>query len=191
MALIDVPLPGQTLAASRPSVQSNFAAIRAGFVVDHVDYAIANQGKHNQITLPIQDADPATAAGDMALYSLVSAITGIQELSVRRPAAGDIYEFTASGLTWTRLPSGILLKWGGGVANGLTTVTFPVAANIPAFTTIYALQVCTAYVSVADGDGFVRLNDVGAPWTQFTVYASQRTAVATRAVNFQFLALGR
>lgn len=196
MALNDVPQPGQSLATTQNPIRTNFGTIDTAFSVDHVPYQTAiNQGKHNKITFPVQAAAPATAVAEMALFSLVSTLTGVPELSVRKESSGASYEFTSAGTAspgWARLPSGILLKWGSDVmaGAGLNTYTFPVGANIPAFATIYNILVVPAYNSVGDGNGFARLNSFGAPWTQFTVYGSQRTTTTAAAVGFAYLAIG-
>ena len=88
----------------------------------------------------------ATAAGEMTIYTTTSALSGNPELSVREESSGTEYEFTsktAASDGWTRLPSGILLKWGqtSVLVAGANTTTLPVAATVPAFTAIYNIQV--------------------------------------------------
>lgn len=192
MALNNVPNSGQTLSDSRVPINANFATIGAAFVIDHVDYNVAGQGKHNKVTFPVQAVAPVFAAGEVGLYNLLYAVSGVDELFVKNQA-GQATPMTAVSKTtpgWAWLPCGLLVKWGVGVANGFTTITLPVGVNIPAFTQILTMQVCTAYANAADGDGFVRLNNFVAPWTQFTVYGSARTTVTNKAVAFNYLAIG-
>jgi len=194
MALNNVPLTGQTLGVTRVPINQNFSVIGSTFEVDHVGYNLTNQGKHNKVTMPVQSPAPVTAAGEVALFSQTSSLTNVPEIAWRRQSSGSVVEFTGGLLAssgWTYLPSGILLKWGHTSATGLTTVTFPVGANIPAFTNIFSMQVTTAYVNTSDGDGFVRLNNFLAPYTQFSVFASRRTSTGSFGpVNFQYLAIG-
>ena len=62
MALNQVPQPGQDLQPTQAPILANFATINAAFLVDHGEYALANQGLHNKITFPVQAAHPATGA---------------------------------------------------------------------------------------------------------------------------------
>lgn len=178
----NIPQPTDKLSVSQADILANFQALDP--IVNGVDQFVL---------LPVQGSAPTTSATQIAIYSRVSALTGIAELALRRPSSGVITEFTSSTQSnngWTRLPSGILLKWGQGTANGLTTITFPVAASVPAFTQIFSIQVATGYVNGSDGDGFVRLNQYIAPWTSFTAYGSARTTVTNKSVSFDYLAIG-
>lgn len=195
MALTPVPNSGQTLAASRPVIFNNFSVISTAFEVDHAAYNDATQGKHNKVTLPRQGAAPVTAADEVALYSRLSTLSGATELVVRKQSSGAIYEFTsalAANIGWTRLPSGILLKWGNSTtpAGGLGTYTFPVAANIPAFTQIFNVVVTTMYNQPADtpNNGFVRLVSFAA--ASFDVFGSPRVTVGPLNVSFTYFAIG-
>ena len=194
MALNNVPLTGQSLGVTRVPINDNFTVIAADFAVDHVAYNTTNEGKHKQVTMPVSAGAPPTAAGEVALFSRTSPLTGAPEMAWERQSNGAVVEFTGGLLAssgWSYLPSGVLLKWGHTSATGLTTVTFPIGANIPAFTNIFSMQVTTAYVNGSDGDGFVRLNNFLAPYTQFSVYASHRTSTGSFGpVNFQYLAIG-
>ncbi len=194
MALNNLPLTGQSLGVTRVPINQNFAVIDAAFSVDHVDFNLTNQGKHNQVTMPVQAASPATLASEVALFSRTSPLTGVPEMAWRRQSNGSVIEFTGALLAssgWSYMPSGLLIKWGHTSATGLTTVTFPTGANIPAFTTIYSMNITTAYVNTSDGDGFVRLNNFLAPYTQFSVYASRRTSTGSFGpVSFQYFAIG-
>jgi hypothetical protein len=195
MPLNDVPLAIQTLNATQNPIRANFQTIDAAFAIDHVPYAAAGQGRHNKVSFPVQAAAPVTAADEVALFSAVSALSALPELSFRRSAAGAAYEFTscaAASPGWARLPSGILIKWGSSnmPLAGFNVYTFPVAAGIPAFAHVYAINVATAYQNAGDGDGFVRLDNFAAPWTTFRVYGSRRTAVVARQVTYSYIAIG-
>jgi len=195
MALTPVPNPGQTLANSRPDIFNNFATIGTAFIVDHVDYNEANQGKHNHVTMPRQVASPATTATEVALFSRLSTLSSATELAVRKESNGSVFEFTSCGaaaIGWTRLPSGILLKWGSSTTppTGSLTYTFPVNPNTPAFTQIFSVQITTFYAQPADipANGFVRL--VSYIPASFVVYGSPRVTTGPLDVSFQYLAIG-
>jgi hypothetical protein len=198
MALNNVPLTGQSLGVTRVPINQNFSVIDTAFSVDHVDYNDPNQGKHNQVTMPVQASPPTTAGGEIALFSQTSALTAVPEMAWERQSNGTVVEFTSAILAatgWSRIPSGLLLKWGTGntVASpaGPTTITFPTGANIPAFTTIFSIQITTAYTNTGDSpNGFVRLNNFVTPWTSFTVFGSPRSSSGQSAIAFQYLAIG-
>jgi len=152
MALIPVPLAGQTLAASRPDINANFSTISTAFEVDHVGYNLPGQGQHNKISFPIQSPVPATQAGIVQLYSQTSAITGQPELVFAHqagstaPVAARIVEFTSAGWAnpgWTRLPSGILLKWHSGINfASMNTLAIDLNTDVPGspnFTTLFSV----------------------------------------------------
>lgn len=138
MALNNVPQSGQTLNDTRNPIRTNFSVINAAFLVDHVEYNLANQGFHNKVTMPVQVAAPAFAAGINGIYNLNNATTTKNELYVHKQqdaGTADI-PFTASTLSsstpgsaasgWTYLPSGIILQW----TNSSSNVT-PKAVNFP------------------------------------------------------------
>ena len=193
----DTPTAAQRISASQSLIQTNFASLSTVNDVNHVPITDAQAGKHIKVDFTNSATHPAVSATDVLLYNYDNALTAQQELYVKRTGALATagVPFTARGGTtvgWTYLPSGLLMKWGFGSATaGLYTYTFPVGATIPAFTTIYNMQVTTSYVNVSDGDGFVRLNAFAAPWTTFTVYASHRTTSgAFGPVAFSYLAIG-
>lgn len=152
MALNNVPLSGQTLSITRVPINQNFSTIDTAFAVDHVDYNIAGQGQHNKVSFPPQNPVPAPQAGIVQLYSQLSAITNQPELVFTHqagstaPLAAQIVEFTSAGWAnpgWTRLPSGILLKWHSGINfASLETVTINLNADVPGspnFTTVFSV----------------------------------------------------
>lgn len=190
----NIPQPNDAISVSQGDILNNFAAISTFVNVNHVDFNGADQGKHKWVTMPVQGAAPATGGGEIALFSRTSTLTSVPEMAFRRDTNGAVIEFTSSAPTaigWTRLPSGILLKWGNSSANGLTTYTFPAGATIPAFTNIFSIQITTAYVNATDNpNGFVRLNNFVAPYTTFSVFGSPRTTSGSLAVTYQYLAIG-
>ncbi len=194
MALNNVPLPGQSLLQTRDPINNNFSTIDTAFSVDHVPYQASGEGKHNQVQFPRQAGNfDTTGTTDVALFATLSPYTGETELRFANENGGNIIEFTSSlaaTVGWTRLPSGILIKWGEAAATaGVYTYTYPVAGTIPAFVSVFQVLISTFYVNAADGNGFVRMNQNISP-AQFSVYASQRTTTTPQAVSFSYLAIG-
>lgn len=190
--LPNIPQPSQSKSSSQPQILGNFQALNTYLNINHVDFGGADQGKHKFISFPVQGSDPVTAANEVALFAKTSTLSSIPELFIRKSSAGATYEFSsclAAQPGWTRLPSGILLKWGSGTANGYTSFVFPVAGNIPAFTQIFSMALDTAYNLTTDGNGFVREAGVRSI-TGFNAYGSFRTQVADMSVAFTYLAIG-
>lgn len=190
----NIPQASQRLKDSQADLLGNFQAIKQLIDVNHDTFGSASEGKHKFVSFPDQGSSPTVAADEIALFGRLSTLSNASELCVRKESNGAVYEFTSAGATsngWARLPSGILLKWGSGTATGLSgAISFPSGATIPAFSTGLIMFVVPAYTLSSDGNGFVRLNSFTAPWTSFTVYASQRTTTNTQAVAFNYLAIG-
>jgi len=188
-----IPQATDLISASQPQILANFTAIETFVTVNHVGFASADQGKHKFVTFPVQAVTPATVAGDVALFSKASALTGKNELFFQDGSGNplNIVPFTASDPAvtgWAYLPSGILMKWGTLAGNGSSVFAFPVAANIPVFTAVYSCQVTTSFNSAADVDVFVRLSTFST--TAITVYCSSRTTVANANASFNYLVIG-
>jgi len=201
--LNNVPVPGQSLGASRGLINTNFSTIDTAFSVDHVPYndGSGNQGQHNKITFPVQSSAPSFIAGVDGLYNLTSTLTSLNELFIHRQSfAGSVdLPFTASILStstpgnisagWTYLPSGILIKWGVSLnANGSTVITFPTGANIPAFNACFTVIPQISQSGTTDVNQAIRLTAATA--TTFTVYGSSRTTTGAAAVVFSYIAIG-
>ena len=192
MPLNDVPLAIQTLNATQNPIRVNFQTIDAAFAIDHVPYTAAGQGRHNKVSLPVQGAAPATAADEVALFSAVG-INGNTELCFRRVNSGAIVQCTArllGAVGWTRLPSGILIKWGNvvpGVA-GQAVHAFPVGVTIPVFAHLYSVQVTVSQDAAGDRDAFVSVRTYTI--NSITVYGSRRTALVAKIVPYEYLAIG-
>jgi|SRR6185503_8603667 len=191
----NIPQATDALSQSQIDIQNNFGALSTFLNVNHVDFASSDQGKHKWVTFPVQGSAPVINVGEIALYNALSSKTAKDELylinSLGATVALTESQQVAGNAGWAYLPSGVLLKWGNSSATGLSAITFPAGASIPAFNSIFSIQITTGYSNASDGDGFVRLNSFNAPWTQFTVYASHRTSTGSFGpVGFQYLAIG-
>lgn len=190
----DTPQAAQARDVTQPLIRNNFLGIAGAFEVDHIAIdAASDWGKHNFVTLPEQAASPTTLVNEGAVFSRQGALSSVTELCFRRESNGSVIEFTGGTLAepgWTRLPSGLLVKWGNTTANGYTLITYPVAATIPAFTSIFTVLVST-YGNAAgntDTDTFVRTDSFTT--TTFYAYGSSRSTTGSKACNFSYLAIG-
>lgn len=184
----NIPQPTDRLKDSQPDILANFQAIGTFVAVNHIGFNTgANEGKHNYIQFPnVQAVDVPTGAGEVALYSKTG-ITGVPALFFRGESnsAVDTSGFTEALkaiIGWTRLPSGILLKWGLASTTllGDNTVTFPVGPNIPVFSTIFVILATPSGLNSVGGTLFSRTNST----TNFIVSTS-KTGMST-----QYLAIG-
>ena len=112
-----IPLATDRLSSSQNDLLNNFTAIKALVDVNHETFAngVSPEGKHKFVTMPEQGAAPATLANEGALYTKVGATSAVAELFFRRESSGDEIGFTEGTLAnngWTRLPCGLLVKWG-------------------------------------------------------------------------------
>lgn len=194
----NIPQSTDILSQSQGDILGNFQALDVWVVVDHVDFGSPDEGKHNKVTFVVQSPAPSFLGGEIGLYNFLSPLTGVDELYIANQA-GITTQLSASTLStnanpgnnvsgWTYLPSGILLKWGNGNANGNTAITFPVGPTIPVFTNVMSMQISTFANSAVDTDTFVRLSaftNVG-----FNVFGSARTSMVSVAGAFQYLAIG-
>lgn len=199
MALINVPLPGQTLSSSRSQIQNNFSVIDTAFGVDHAAYGSANEGWHDRVTFPRQAASPVASGTTVILGSALSAINNETELFVRRqagttvPAGAQSVAFTAAlfgSKGGTRLPSGIALQWERGVqfnAGSSKTITLNTGGGLPVFTVIYNVQ-----ITITDTNGTyvipVIISNITFP--SFTVQAAGTIVQPPNTVTIGYLVIG-
>lgn len=184
------PTASEDPSNSQSMIRDNFDEIKLSNDVNHTELGLANQGKHKFLQMPEQMSAPITAVNEAGFYSRQSTFTGNTELVFRRESNGSQIEFTgllAATNGWTRLPSGILLKWGTSTANGLTATSFPLGATIPAFTAVYSAQVTTDDASPAPNT-MATLSTFTT--TAITVYGSQRINTGPTAVTYRYLVIG-
>lgn len=141
----NIPQATDKLRISQADLLNNFIAIDSFVSANHYGFASGNVGKHLYLQMP-ETAAPATAANEAGLYANNGTISGTTELFFRRESNGSSIGFTEANLAttgWTKLPSGLILKWGNGTvgANADATVTFD-GVGVAAFTTVYSVN-CT------------------------------------------------
>ena len=138
----NIPQPPNIMSDSQDDLLNNFLQLSAAWNINHVPYNNVAQGKHNQVTTPVNPAPTNTAANEMNIYCRTSAETTFPELVLQRENNGTRIEWTAragnNAAGWTMLPSGIMIKWrnetiGAVDANtGIITIPWNIG---PAFTT--------------------------------------------------------
>lgn len=205
MPLNQVPQAGQNLAQTQNGILNNFATINTAFSVDHASFTAANQGFHNKLSMPVQAVIPPQIAAGMLVYCQTSALTNQPELVVAKqigstaPISAIINEFTGATYNaqgWTRLPSGILVKWGSGQHaftlipdTRQTTVAFPMAASIPPFTAIYQVILTNGYDGLnVDPNTIVYAGTFTT--ADFSMYATNRAAGIGGIAYYNYVAIG-
>ena len=188
----NIPQPTDPLSQSQSDILENFQEIYTLIGVNHVNFGAVGEGKHNYVTMPVQGSTPVTAAGELALFSQTSAISGNPAMAWVQQSNGAVIEFTTAGnlvLGWFRTPSGILVKWGSASGTGLSIVTFPVidggGQTIPSFVNP-PLNIQFSIIGAVDG--FVTI--VAANNLQFQVNCTARTTTSATSVNFYWMAIG-
>ncbi len=202
MSLNNVPLNGQSLATTKPLINQNFSTINAAFLVDHVEYATAGQGKHNKVTMPVQASAPVFSAGENGIYSLAynnTATTKNEIFAHHQTFAGTLdTPFTASILSsanptsgqsgWGILASGIKLVWGVGSGSTGGPVTITLVGPQAFATRILSVQ-CTIFNPSGSFDqAFVRVQSFGT--NSFNAVVSGASASSFNNSQFTYLAIG-
>jgi len=188
----NIPQSTDQLSQSQADLLNNFAAIYSLIGINHVNFNVANQGKHNFVSMPVQLADPGTLATELALYTKTSTLSSNPECFIQRQSNGIAIEFTSATQAsngWSRLPSNILIKWGSSSGTGSTLVTLPTAASIPVFSNVFQVLV-VPYVNGAIADPNVSATLIGFTTTTITVWTAPRITIGSTAVTFNYLIIG-
>lgn len=182
----NIPQPTDTLAQSQADILGNFQALDALF----------DDGIQNVVLLPNQTSDPATSSTQIALYSKIGISTN-QELFMRRTSSGAVIDCTGSlqaNSGWSRLPSGILIKWGLATVpnrNSLATVTYNTGGSIPAFTTVFSVMVSQTFgAGPSTGDLNVAVSAGNFTATTFQVFGRAIGLPNSGSFDIRFFAIG-
>lgn len=186
----NIPTNTSNPSQDQPLIQANFNSINTAFNLNHGHFDDPAEGKHLFMQMPAQGSAPTTLANEGALYTRTSTLSGLVELVYERQSNGTTIEFTSAlgaAQGWTRLPSGILLKWGTSTANGITVFNYPVAATIPVFSNVFQALVTTIDSSISPNT-FAYLNAFNG--VGITVNGTNRTTVASTPTTYTFLVIG-
>lgn len=132
----NIPQPNDVIAISQADLLNNFAAINTYVNVNHVAFNNADQGKHAQVQFPVGPlgGQPFTySAGEIGLQSLNQTPTNIPDIWMSRgtspafPITGSANGTigTNTAVSWTYLPSGLLMLSGAATTtSGTVTITY-------------------------------------------------------------------
>lgn len=200
MALNQVPQPGQNLLQTRDDIRNNWVTIDNGFKVNHVELGTAGAGKHNFLQMPEQTVAPVTLANEAGLYAAVGVYVTNSQLVFRQENNGPSIAFTeglnAAANGWSRLPSGLLIKWGTAnwVHTSNTTATLNYNTNTvgPDFGTCYQVMVATLGGTPTTTNSVnIYIQVVAFNATTFTAKGSTRDSINdNRDFPFSWFALG-
>ena len=205
-----IPAAGDRLKDSQPQILENFATISALLGVDHVispwndpaDPTMTNQGKHNQVTLPEQTVVPTVAANEMGLYTKEQ--DSVSQLFVRREGPGgteiNITNDVSKAIEgWTRLPNGLIVKWGYVVITPATAkdalipaYSYPVGASIPVFSTVYTVLIgSTQMINNVYGADFYQQSRLAAyTTTTIQIFNSGLALAGGTATDWTYISVG-
>lgn len=120
----NIPQATDQISVSQGEILINFTGINAWTAVDHFDFASADAGYHNQVSLIANSAN-TIPAGTPGLYSKNYGVTSKVEIwdSVNQASGTQTYPFTSSIFStvaapvnnssgWSYFPSGLIMKWG-------------------------------------------------------------------------------
>lgn len=191
---------------SQSLMLANFQAIQTLIAVNHGNFDTAVQGKHQFIQFPKQTVDPTTNSLEIALFCKQGTTSGVPELAFKRETPplsppGSVITFTegsASGTTaYTRLPSGILIKYGLETIPASTAGTNPYTITInpvdPVFQTIYNIQIAQAIPTISTTPNtmtYVVINSIKPPWTSFDVLTNAIRGSTWNAYQLYYTIIG-
>lgn len=180
----NIPQATDKLSVSQGDLLGNFQSLNIWMDINHyLPTDITNQGKHKFVTMPVQVADPTTGGSEIALYTKSS--SGAPQIFWRQQNNGAVVNLTegdTSTIGWSRLPSGVIVKWGTPTLSGAGSFTY---AQGPAFTTVLYVGITTTNSS----DAFVSITAFNT--TTATTNTTQRTTnTAANNITCKYLALG-
>lgn len=193
----NIPMATDRLKDSQSAIQDNFAEIETLIIRNHGDFGAPTEGRHTFVEFPTATPTGTTlTTPEVALYSKVGPTSTIPELFFQRSGlTADMgYAFT-EGLNaatgYTRLPSGLLVKWGTATSSvGNFDLTYNPAGTPNYTSTPFVCFVTSTFIagtSATDFDRtvfFVGFNIGGA--NTFRVH-KQNSGVS---VPFSYLILG-
>jgi hypothetical protein len=206
MALINVPVIGQSLNGSRGQIQQNFADIDATLAINHAGYNLANAGKHTTVQFT-QQAYVLPALGPVTLATEATIFTrnsieapGILGLFLKGPnQAANVkpIEFSFKSIVspgYTILPSGLILMWGTALTVNATNTDWffnaggPNILGLPDFPNagLFGIVSPNTIAGGVDGDNIIGLSGIAA--NGFTI--NRIAAHHGTQLTFNFLVLG-
>jgi hypothetical protein len=160
----NVPQANQELKDTQQPMLDNFGILQTTIEQNHSAMNGANPGKHEFIQFINRTGNTPVFNGFEGLWAQNGTFTGVPEIWVNTTAGLGFnqYQMTASVLSntplvannadgWTSLPSGIVMKWGRVVVNGVTIVNLnaigqPFVATFSAQATANAVAAINVWV---------------------------------------------
>lgn len=186
----NIPQASDNPSQSQAQILDNFQEISTAFNTNHGNFNAGNQGKHSFLQMPEQSSPPSTSSDEMGLYIKESSLTSLAEMFIRRESNGTEIEFTSflgAANGWTRLPSGILLKWGTSNGSGAHTTNFPTGATIPVFAAVYTGFVVT-FDSTPTPNTFATFQGVST--IGINIFGSERVTKTITDTTYTYLVIG-
>lgn len=131
----NVPQANQQIKDTQQPILDNFGILQTTIQQNHADMNGANPGKHTFIQFLNRTGNTPVFGGFVGQWVENGTFTAVPEIwvNVRAGAGFNQYQMTASVLSntplvgnnangWTSLPSGIVMKWGRVVVNGVTNI---------------------------------------------------------------------
>ena len=131
----NVPQANQQIKDTQQPILDNFGILQTTIEQNHGAMNGPNPGKHEFIQFTNRTGNTPVFNGFPGMWVEGGTFTGVQEIWVNTKAANTFnqYQMTASVLSntpnvgnnadgWTSMPSGIVMKWGRVVVNGVTTI---------------------------------------------------------------------
>lgn len=176
----NIPQPTDPKSQSQGEMLANFTEINTFVDVDHGAFNGADQGKHKRLNM-VTNAAPGFAAGEAGFYRNIftsGGFTTANEEIIYRDTAGNEFPTTASGVNtgqrWSFISSGLLIKFGTvNIAAGTDTFNYPVAGDVPVFSSVFSVNISLQNPIVGDVDAAVRIISTTA--TSIQVFTSNRT----------------
>ena len=190
------PLAYDYLSQSQSDLQNNFASLNNAFKIDHVEFNLGNEGKHNFIHIPINTFSGsfplALNGNEIALYSesgdlyfrpssATAAGTHTNDLKL------NVAKVTGSS-TIANMVGGLQVIWANRVlvSSGTATITFPGSG----FTTNCLTVVATTEDAVAnDSNNFINTDSTSYTKTDFKIRSFTRSG-SSSSCYINYIAIG-
>lgn len=122
-------------AVSQPKITANFQSLQNFLKFNHTDIAASDEGKHNFLTMPKQDAAPTPAGGEMALYVKQPDSSANKLFLFLKDQDGTEKEVLPKETAQTNgklvMPGGLIFLWGSKrVKRSHSTSPDPKTANV-------------------------------------------------------------
>lgn len=190
-----IPKANDIIKDSQKDILVDYMELNDWLAVDHYTFNDPNEGKHKQLTLPVQQEELPIGNNEGLIFCDTHLLFNDPLfITYIRQNNSSFTDFTSSQPErsgWSFLPSGLLLKWGIAEALGVDAVIYPTANNIPEFNTVLHTFTVILGINQQDRDGIIVISTVDYTVDGFEVWAGLRTqeGVATQVI-FYYITIG-